>query len=173
MKTRVNHLATAAGAALASLVVTLASVPASAQEWKVAAAGTVASGVDGSGRELGIKRARTTVQLGAEAFVDERPQDIFAAALVVELEPRSSFGGSLRYMRMLGEKSGVFIGGEGFVAPYTLFGAGGGFVQHIPISKKAQLTAGPVLNVFFVGEDIPDNQVFWQALLEIGFRADL
>jgi len=144
-----------------------------AQEWVVAAQGNVASGVDVGGKDLTMKRARTVVSLGAELSVDERPKDIWAGSLMVEVEPKTSFGGSLRYMRMLAPKSGVFLGGQGFLAPDTLFGASGGFVQHVALSQKTQITVGPAFNVFFIGQDVPDDTVFWQGLLEVGFRADL
>lgn len=158
---------------VSALLVSSCGRDAAAQEWMVAAQGNVASGIDVGGKDLTMKRARSVVALGAELAVDERPKDIWAGSLLVEVEPKTSFGASLRYMRMLAPKSGVFLGGQGFLAPHTLFGASGGFVQHIALTQKTQLTAGPALNVFFIGQDVPDDTVFWQALLEVGFRADL
>lgn len=150
-----------------------ASRDASAQQWVAAAQGSIASGVDVGGKDPEMRRARSTVKLGAELSVDERPKDLFSGFLLVQVEPKASFGGALRYSRLLASKSRVFLGGEALVAPRTLFGAGGGFAQGFAISEKTQITAGPTFNVFFVGQDIPDDMIFWQALLEVGFRADL
>jgi len=144
-----------------------------AQEWVAAAQGNIASGVDVGGKDMALRRARTVARFGGELSVDERPKDVFYGGLLVEIEPRTSFGGSLRYLRMLASKSAVFVGGDALLAPRTLFGAAGGFVQRIPMSQKTQLTLDPTFNVFFIGQDMPDDTVFWQALLEVGFRADL
>ncbi|MBK6697896.1 MAG: hypothetical protein IPG50_37765 [Myxococcales bacterium] len=144
-----------------------------AQEWLVAARASVAGGIDVGGAEVAMRRARSVVSLGADLAVDERPKDIFGAAVIVEVEPKASFGGAARYGRLLGPSSLIFLSGEGLVAPHTLFGAGGGFEQRFAFSKTTQLTLGPSFNVFFIGQDIPDDSVFWRALLAVGFRADL
>ena len=95
-----------------------------AQEWLVAARASVAGGIDVGGAEVAMRRARSVVSLGADLAVDERPKDIFGAAVIVEVEPKASFGGAARYGRLLGPSSLVFLSGEGLVAPHTLFGAG-------------------------------------------------
>ncbi len=148
---------------------------ASAQEYLVGASADLSSGIQGGGggATSSFHRARSTIRLGADLRVDEFPKDIFFGALVIEMEPRAGVGGDFRYMRMLAPKDFVFVGVEGIIMPQTLFGGSVGYTHRIPLSPKVSITAGPMLQVFFLGGDLPDNTIVWQALLQIGFRADL
>lgn len=152
----------------------LATVNASAQQYKLGAYAGLSSGVEGgSNGSFGLRRARTMLRLGGDAHVDEFPSEIIGIYGVAEVEPHASVGLEGRYMHMLGESNVVHIGGIGLLAPYTLFGANAGFAHRFNFSKSIGLEVGPAFQVFFIGSDLPDNEVVWQGLLQVGIHANL
>ena len=130
-----------------------------------------ASGVEGGGGRAGsMGRAHTRMRLGADLAVDETPEDVFGAAVLVAIEPRTAFGIDARYTRVVREKFAFSAGVIGFLQPNSLVGPVGAFEYRFPIGKSFLLTAGPELNVFVVGNDLPDRTVLWQALFHVGLR---
>src|SRR4051812_33586172 len=117
------------------------AAPAEAQSYVFGAAAQVASGVDGGGGARGhLLRARTRLRFGVDAHVDEFPQDIFAAGLLIELEPRSSFGLDVRYMHALGKRFVVDVGAIGYVVPATILGPSVSLEARLPLSQTSSVT---------------------------------
>jgi hypothetical protein len=163
-----------AGAALVAFAVLGATTDAHAQSWKVGGTAQIATGLEGNGQENGTPRvARTRLRLGADLHVDEFPDEIFAAGLLVDVSPRAAFGVDLRYVRRLGEKFEVNIGGIGYFEPATLFGPSADFIYRLPLSSGTAFTIGPEVNVFVAGSDLPDGTIIWQGLLQLGIHANL
>lgn len=162
---------TRAGAVVAALA-TLGTVAseAHAQEYLPAASAHVATGVEGAGG--GLRRARTRLRLGLELRIDEAPDDALALAGLVDVEPRAAFGAELRYMRSLSSLVAIGAGPIAYFAPGTLLGASAGVEVRPRIGKKTFLLAGPEATVFAFGSDLPNNTVLWQALMQVGVRAD-
>lgn len=165
MKARLVRLAVAIGVVLALLGL---ARTASAQELLVAGSATAASGIESAGK--GVARARTRLRVGAELRVDESPKDGVAFAAIVDLEPRAAFGADLRYVRMLSEKLAVNAGAIGYAAPGTLLGAVAGVEVRVKVSTSAAIVVAPEVTVFFLGTDLPDNNIFWQGLVGGGVR---
>lgn len=145
-----------------------------AQEWVIAGTAEVGSGIEGGGQGYasGIRRARTQLRFGAEFFNNEFEEDKFGIGLKLELEPEAAGGVDLRYIRQLNDSFMVHVGAEGFFVPDTLFGISAGLKYIFPLSKTIDLTAGPTIPVYFLGYDLPDDTIVWQALLQVGVRAD-
>lgn len=143
---------------------------ASAQQYLMAGVGDVATGGEGAGH--GMRRARTRLRVGLELRIDEQPNDGIIASGLVDLEPRAAFGGELRYVRILSETFSISGGGLAYLAPGTLFGGCAGLEARIPMAKKLWFTGGPEATVFALGSDLPNNSVVWQALVQVGLRAD-
>lgn len=66
------------------------------------------------------------------------------------------------------------LGGIAFVLPYTLAGmsASGGYCYGVDARKHTHLCADLVLNVFFLGSDLPSDRVAAQVLLVGSARFD-
>jgi hypothetical protein len=161
-----------------ALLVTLAvlALPrvAAAQQYLWGASGAVATGLEGGGGGASSpKLARSRLRLGIDWRVDESPNDILAAGLIVDFGTHSSFGIDARYVRPLGEKWRVNAGIIAFIAPETLFGPSLGLTYHIRLTKATALAVGPEANVFILGSDLPSGTIFWQGLLQVGIDADL
>lgn len=159
---------------LAALALGLAAfwpASASAQEYLPAGAAYVASGIEGAGS--GFQRARTRLRIGGELRVDEAPDEAIFAAVLVDIEPKTAFGGELRYVHTLGSHVAVGAGAIAYLAPGLLLGPTAGLEVRVPLTSKTFLVAGPEAAVFALGSDLPDGVVIWQALFQIGFRADL
>lgn len=154
---------------LAALL-TLAPATASAQQYLMAGSGDLATGGEGAGH--GMRRARTRLKVGLELRIDEQPNDGVLASGLVDLEPHAAFGGELRYVRYISETFSISGGGIAYVAPGTLFGGCAGVQARIPMAKKLWFTGGPEATVFALGSDLPNNSVVWQALMQVGLRAD-
>lgn len=157
-------------AAACALTATTTSGVASAQQYLPAISAQAASGLEGGGR--GFQRARTRVRLSLELRIDEAPDDALVVGGIVDIEPRTAFGADLRYVRSLGKLVAVSAGGIGYLVPATLLGACAGLEVRVPVAKKTFITAGPDLTVFALGSDLPERSVIWQALFQVGFRAD-
>lgn len=156
---------------VASFVVTmLAAVAADAQEYMPAGSVHVASGAEGAGGDL--HRARTRLRVALDLRVDEAPNDGVVVAGLVDLEPRAAFGAELRYVHAISPRFTIGAGAIGYAAPATLLGPSAGLEANVPIAKKTFFVVGPETAVFVVGSDLPNNTVVWQALLQVGFRAN-
>ncbi len=165
----------AALTALAALAAGTATTPARAQQLAIAGAADLATGIEGGGRgpASGVRRARTLIRAGAEAYVDESPKNRVGAALLLELEPHTAAGADLRYIRMLSDRFTLQLGGVAMLAPSTLVGATVGADYRFPLSPTVALTASPTVQVYFLGTDLPDGSVIWQGLLHVGVHVDL
>lgn len=155
-------------AATTLAVAVLGAAPASAQELLVAGMAVAHSGIESSGQ--GILRARTRLRVGAELRIDESPKDGLAFAAVVDLEPRAAFGGDVRYVRVVTERVAINAGAIGYAAPGTLLGGVAGAEVRVNVGKSAAIVVAPELTVFFLGTDLPNNNIFWQGLLGGGVR---
>ncbi len=164
---RVSSLSALLGA------LSLVSTTASAQQWILGGSAQLGSGIEGGGGgKFQLERARTTLRLGADARVDEFPKDRLGVALVVELEPHTSLGLDVKYMRQVGSID-LSIGGVGFLYPQSLVGPACGADYRLHLSKTMDLLVGPRLDVFVIGTDLPSGSVVWQGLLQVGIHVDL
>ena len=155
-------------------IVSVFAPRAHAQQYILGGSAGLATGIAGGGGENSVlERARTRIRLAVDLRVDEFPKDIFAIAMVAELEPHASVGLDLRYLRMLSKKIEVNAGAIGFLYPASLIGPVAGANYHLPIGTTGNLVVGPEFNVFVIGTDLPSNSVIWQALLQVGFHVDL
>jgi hypothetical protein len=166
--------ALALGATVASGVLALAPSPAQAQQWLLGGEGTVSTGLEAGGDPRGVfRRTRTTARIGVDARIDERPNEIFSAGVIVELEPRTSFGLDVRYGRLLSPNWTVDAGVVGFLKPETLFGVTAGATMRDRPGRGFAFTVGPRINLFFLGSDLPTSRPIWQVLVCGGFHVDL
>jgi len=147
---------------------------ASAQQYIAAGVLEVATGMEGGGgKDVSLVRAPTRIRLGADLHIDEDPTNGLGFAALVDLEPRARFGVDLRYIRTVGERFALSGGAIGYLTPGTMVGPAATLEYRHPLAKALWLTAGPEVNVFVVGIDVPDKTVIWQALLHLGLRVDL
>ncbi len=159
-------------ASFVALAIGLAAPPARAQRLLLAADVDAASGVEGGTYlgGVGIRRARTTLRFGVDGSIDETPENIVAAALLIELEPHASLGAEVRLMRNVWKGLTLEIGATGYLAPATLFGATVGATYRIPLFSTFSFTIGPALNGYFIGSDLPSGTILWQGLVRGGLR---
>lgn len=163
-----------AAAALAAALVLLAAPAARAQRWVMSGVSQLSSGVEGGGgRATSMERAQTRMRLGADLFVDERPEDVFGAAALVAFEPRAAFGLDFRYTRVVAQKWAFSGGAVGYLQPGSLLGPVAAAEYRLPLGKSFTFTAGPEANAFVLGTDLPDRTVLWQALFQVGVRVSL
>ncbi|MDB4947107.1 MAG: hypothetical protein JWP97_6641 [Labilithrix sp.] len=159
---------------LVALALLAAPLTASAQRYVPSATFEAGNGMQGGGgRESSLVRAPTRLRAGADVHVDEDPENVIGAAGIVDLEPRTRFGADLRYIRTVGEHFALSGGAIAYITPGTMIGPAATLEYRHPFAKQLMLTAGPEVNVFVVGIDVPDKTVIWQALLHIGLRVDL
>lgn len=146
------------------------SADASAQKWVPSGVTQLSSGMEGGGgREQSLGRARTRARIGADLYVDESPDDVFGAAILLDAEPRTAFGVDGRYTRVVNKFA--FSGGViAYLQPGTLVGPVAAVEYRHPLSKSFWITAGPEANVFVFGVDLPDKTILWQALFHVGAR---
>lgn len=174
MITSRRPLAAAVTALAAFAAVSSISVTSSAQRYVPAGLLEGASGMaGGGGREASYERAPTRLRIGADVHVDEDPDNGIGIAGLVDLEPRARFGADIRYIRVVEQRFALSVGAIGYITPGTMIGPAATLEYRHPVSKSLWLTAGPEVNVFVVGIDIPDKTVLWQALLHVGLRVDL
>ena len=148
--------------------------PSRAQRWMASGFAQASSGLEGGGGATSsLRRARTRMRIGGELSVDESPEDAFALAALVDIEPRAAFGVDARYYRVIEGRFALGGGAIGYVVPGILLGPVAAAEYRHPLARRAWLTAGPEVNVFVVGGDLPDRTVVWQALLHLGIRIDL
>ena len=160
--------------ALAALAFASLPLTASAQKYVMAGTFDAGNGMEGGGGSQGsLVRAPTRLRAGADLHVDEDPENVFGFAGIVDLEPRTKFGADIRYIRVINTNFALSGGAIGYITPGTMVGPCASLEYRHPFATKLELTAGPDLNVFVVGIDVPDKTVIWQALLHIGLRVDL
>ena len=152
----------------------LVAPPARAQELKVAGAADVIAGVEGggSGYAAGVRRTRTTIRFGADLWVDEWPNNSLSVAGLVEIEPVASFGADVRYQRRVANDFVFHVGATAVIAPKHMIGATFGAAYRIDVSNMLEINVGPIGNVYFIGKDLPEGQVIWQATIGAGVRID-
>ncbi len=167
-----RSLATAAIALAATLGFTR---PAAAEDYQFGAAVTVGGGVEGGGRgyAAGVRRAPMLLRIGGEARLPEMPKSIFEIGLLITFEPYATFGADFRYAHLIGKHLSLHVGGEAVIAPSTLFGATAGAEAIIPLRHNLDLLAGPSVQAFFFGNDLPDGNVIWQGFFHVGIHVDL
>jgi hypothetical protein len=145
---------------------------ADAQQYLYGADAAISSGIEGGGDGI-LRMTRTRLRLGADARIDESPDDILEVGLLAEILPKSGFGADARYARMAGERFVVDVGLTSILTPGSLYGACAGLTYRLPISKKTQVTLGAEGDFYFLGSDLPDGVVIWQLRLQGGLRVDL
>jgi hypothetical protein len=159
---------------LAACTALLAAPEAHAQKWIMSGVSQASSGIEGGGgRAQSMGRAQTRMRIGADLAVDESPEDVFGFGFLVAIEPRTAFGIDGRYTRVVRERFAFSAGAIGIFQPNSLVGPVGAFEYRHPIGKSFLLTAGPELDVFVVGNDLPNRTVLWQALFHVGLRVSL
>lgn len=159
--------------AVFAIVATFASV-ASAQRYVPAALFEAATGMEGGGgKNVSLERAGTRLRVGGDVHIDEDPENGIGFAGLVDLEPRARFGADVRYVRVVQERFALSGGAVGYITPGTAVGPAATLEYRHPIAKSLWLSAGPEVNAFVVGIDVPDKTVIWQALLHLGLRVDL
>ena len=159
--------------ALAAAIVLIAPA-AHAQRWIASGVSQLSSGVEGGGgRVTSMERAQTRMRVGADLFVDERPEDIFGAAALIAFEPRTAFGLDFRYTRVVAQRWAFSAGAVGYLQPGSLVGPVAAAEYRIPLGKSFTFTVGPEANAFVLGTDLPDRTVIWQALFQVGVRVSL
>jgi hypothetical protein len=144
-----------------------------AQSWKLGGTAELATGLEGNGRKNGgpqISGAR--LRFAVDFHVDEFPDEIFAVGGLVNFD-HTAFGVDARYIRPLGKKYEVQLGGIAYLAPATLFGPSVDLLYKLPLSSGVDFTVGPEINVFVLGSDLPDGTVIYQALVQLGIHTNL
>lgn len=170
---RMTRLSTSIAALTASAMLLVAPA-ANAQKWVMSGVTQLSSGVEGGGgRTTAMERAQTRMRIGADLFVDERPEDIFGVSGLIGIEPRTSFGIDARYTRVVDNKYAFSAGGIAYLQPGSMVGPVAAAEYRMPMSKNFIMTMGPEANVFIIGTDVPDRTVIWQALFQVGVRVGL
>jgi len=167
-----RHLPRVLTALILTMLLWLAPLRASAQELVISAGPDIMAGIEGggSGYAAGVRRSRTTLRFAAEGFIDESPKNIFAAGVLVEIEPVASVGADLRYMRSFAEQFQFHVGATSIIAPKHMIGATFGFAWRYPLSESVHLNVNPTANVYFVGADLAGSTVLWQGMIAGGVR---
>lgn len=160
-------------AACLALAGALAAPTAAAQELPtIGGAFEADSGVEGGGKghAAGVRRARTSLRVGGEVGLAETPGPMIGGALLLEIEPHTSVGADLRYVHLFSDRFALHVGGIAMFAPSTLIGASAGAEVRLRVHRLVSLTLGPTVQAFFVGSDLPDNNVIWQGLFHVGIN---
>lgn len=162
-------------ATLAALL--LLAAPAAAQQWQLAGqfgAGTGLEGGEPRSGETIFRRARTRLQVGLDARVDETPEMGYALLGFAEVEPHVGAGAELRLSRRFGERTSGYVGGLGVLVPHTLVGGSFGLQFLIPTDTSGTAAfVEPGFAVLPLGTDLPaDTVVFW-GMLTVGIHVDL
>jgi hypothetical protein len=126
----------------------------------------------GSGYAAGVRRSRTTLRFGAEAWLFEDADDRLAIGLLAEVEPRLGFGGDFHYQRRLVDWLLVEVGPSAIFAPNVLLGGGLGLSFRPRLDDDIELAVGPLGQLYAGGSDLPDR-VLGQFLINAGMRFGL
>jgi hypothetical protein len=160
--------------ALTALVLLGLGRDARAQELLLGGSGSGSSGVEGGGgHTMALQRARTRLRLGVDMRNSEEPKDVLGIGVLLEVEPHTAVGADIRYYRFVDTHFLVDIGAMGIVFPASLFGGTAGLEYRHPIGAKTAFFAGPEVNVFAFGSDLPGGTIIWQGLLQLGLHVDL
>ncbi len=157
-----------------ALLVGLLAPPARAQSLLFSGEVGLASGVEGGDPGSGkteFRRARTRLNAGADTRSDENRVDALGLRGFVEIEPHTSIGGEVRYIRWLGEHVTGFAGFTGTLAPHWLVGALVGAQVYVPLGRVSLLVE-PSFSAMPFGGDLPSDHLLLWALLCVGVRAD-
>ena len=148
---------------------------AAAEELHAVGAADLVAGIEGggSGYAAGVRRTRTSLRLGLEGFVDDEPKHWFGVGALIELEPRASFGADVRYLLRFRENMVLHAGAVAILAPNNLVGGSFGYAYRLGVGQGVEVNLNPVVNVFFLGGDLPKDTAIWQATLAAGARLDL
>jgi hypothetical protein len=157
-----------------ALLVATVVPPARAQNLLFSGEVGLASGVEGGDPGTGtteFRRARTRLAAGADTRSDENPVESLGLRAFVEIEPHTSLGGEVRYVRWLGEHFTGFAGFTGTLAPHTLVGALVGVQAYIPLGRVSLLIE-PSFSALPFGSDLPTDHLLLWGLLCVGVRGD-
>jgi hypothetical protein len=148
--------------------------PALAQSYVLGGQVDVGSGLEvgGLGRTY-LRRSRTRLRLGGDVRVDESPETIWAVGILAELEPRTSVGFDVRFVREWGRRIVLNAGVIGYVVPATMFGVIAGGQYRLPLAKGVEFRVGPEFDIFVAGGDLPDKAILVQAIVVGGVHVDL
>lgn len=150
---------------------------ASAQQLLLGGAVGVGSGIEGGDPGWGsteFRRARTRIVGGLDARIDEDQHEGIAVSLFADLEPHTSIGGDVRYVRWLGEVTEAFVGVTGAFAPHTLFGGELGLRFHVPLgSPSLSFYLEPAFAALPLGTDLPTDRPLIWGLFSCGIHANL
>jgi len=159
------------------LVVTVAAWPAAAQQWQLGGqlgAGTGLEGGDPGTGETSFRRARTRIQVGLDARVDETPELGYGFLGFAEVEPHVGVGAELRLSRRFGSRASGFVGGIGVLAPHTLVGGSFGIQLLIPAdSDSSSWFVEPAFAALPLGTDLPGDKVLFWGMLTMGIHVEL
>lgn len=159
-------------AALAAAATLLAAPAAWGQKWVPTGIADLSTGVEGGGgaKTTAMDTAPVRARIGADMYVNEDPENIFGAGVLFSVMPRASFGVDGRYTRVVREKFAFSIGAIAILQPGSLVGPTAAAEYRMPLGKSFTFTAGPEVNVFCLGSDLPDRTVIWQLLVKGGLR---
>ena len=160
---------------IAALTVTaglLASPAAHAQKWVPSGIAELSTGMEGGGgaKATSMDTAPIRMRIGADMYIDEDPENIFGGAVIFAVLPKTSFGVDARYTRVVREKFAFSIGATAILQPGSLVGPTAAAEYRMPLAKNITFTAGPEINVFCLGSDLPDRTIIWQLLVKGGLR---
>lgn len=162
---------------LATAAMMLAARSARADEPVLGGQVSLGTGIEGgeAGDNSGtlLRRARTRLAAAVDVRSSADRAQAFMVVGFAEVEPHTSFGGELRYLRALGARFDGFLGVTGTLAPHVLYGADVGARFHVPIGRTMSAFFEPSFSVIPFGTDLPsDKPIFW-TLFSFGVRADL
>jgi hypothetical protein len=150
-------------------------LPARGQQLLLSGDFAVASGVEGGDTGTGataLRRARTRIEAGGETRTDEDSIESFGLRAFAEVEPHTSLGGEVRYVRWLAPMFSGFAGFTGVIAPHTLFGAVAGADFYIPLGKSISIFIEPSFAALPFGTELPSDHVLIWGLLSVGVRGN-
>jgi hypothetical protein len=167
---RTNVIATAL-----AFAATLVAAPAYADPSGLAGELGVATGVEGGDDGTGataFRRARTRIVAGAELRRDGDRGNGLLLRGFAEIEPRTGFGGEVRYARWFHPRFAGMVGVTGTFAPHVLVGPVAAVQLHIPMDAIS-IFVEPSLSVLPFGTDLPTDRPLIWGLLTFGVRLDV
>ena len=121
-----------------------------------------------------FRRARTRIVVPLDFRIDEAMTDGIGVVGVFEIEPRTSFGADLRYMRWVSSWFIPFAGVSAIVAPKALLGVNVGVDLRLPFGRSGlALFVEPSLSAMALGSDLPEDRVLVWALIAAGIHVGL
>jgi hypothetical protein len=121
-----------------------------------------------------FRRARTRIIAPFDLRVDEDESQGIGIVAVFEIEPRTSVGAELRYMRWLSKRIVGFAGVTSILAPRYLVGVDIGVDLHIPLNKVGtSIFIEPSISALPLGNDLPEDHVLLWGLIALGLHANL